>query len=167
MDDSKQKIRERIICHIPDVIQCFLQTVDSTPIRILGDTPNSLLDPRDYLGSIRPFVSNLEDSIRESRPDSQTRFLAVKIYPGKHSYFVVDLNNVDYAYETAHKDVALIPTYILRLSKRPTIFRKQTLDKTLAETLAELHNGHGQEPLPFFEDYNQLVQYPNPRSLQR
>ncbi|KAJ5213356.1 hypothetical protein N7449_000525 [Penicillium cf. viridicatum] len=167
MDDSKQKIREQIISHIPDVIQYFLRTVDSTPIRILGDTPNSLLDPGNYLGSIRPFVSNLEDAIRESRPDSQTCFLAVKIYPGKHSYFVVDLNNVDYAYETAHKDMSLIPTYILRLSKKPTIFRKQPLDKTLAETLAALHDGHGQEPLPLFEDHNQLVQYPNPRSLQR
>jgi hypothetical protein len=34
-----------------------------------------------------------------------------------------------------------------------------------SEILAAMHIVHGEEPLPFFEDHNQLVQYPNPRSL--
>lgn len=51
MEDSKQQIRERIISHIPNLIQDLLETVDSTPIQIPGDTPNSVLDPGDYLRS--------------------------------------------------------------------------------------------------------------------
>ncbi|EKV05142.1 hypothetical protein PDIG_38410 [Penicillium digitatum PHI26] len=162
-----QQIRERIMGQISDTIKSFLQSVDSSPIRILGDVPNSILDSRDYLGSIRPFVSKVEGSLRKDRPDNQTSFLAVNIYPGRHSYFVLDLNNVDYVYETAHKDMTPISVYVLRLSKRnPTIFRREALDKTLAETLAAMHNGHGQDTLPLIDDHNRVVQYRNPRSLQ-
>ncbi|QKX63326.1 uncharacterized protein TRUGW13939_10496 [Talaromyces rugulosus] len=166
MEDSKQQIREHIMDQIPDTIKNFLQTVDPAAIRILGDTPNSVLDSRDYLGSIRPFVSAVERSLRQHRLDNQTSFLAVSIYPGRHSYFVLDLNNSDYVYETAHNDMNPISVYVLRLSRNPKIFRKEALDKTLAETLAEMHNGHGYEPLPLFDDHNQIVQYHNPRSLQ-
>lgn len=89
------------------------------------------------------------------------------IYPGKHAYFVLDLNNTDYVYETAHNDMAPIPVYVLRLSKRKIgIFRKGELDNTLAERLAEMHNGHGKDPLPLVDDHNQTVEYRYPRSLQ-
>lgn len=70
MDDNKQQIREHIINEIPNTIQNFLQTVDSTPIRILDDTPNIVLDSQDYLGPIREFVSTVEDRLRRLRPDS-------------------------------------------------------------------------------------------------
>ncbi|KAJ5958321.1 uncharacterized protein N7479_005471 [Penicillium vulpinum] len=167
MEGSRQQTRESILGQIPDTIQSFLQTVDTRAIRILGDTPNSVLDPGDYLGSVRPFVSKVESSLRQHCPDNQTSFLAVNIYPGHHSYFVLDLNNVHYDYETAHNDMCPIPVYVLRLSKRkPTIFRREALDKTLAETLASMHNGHGHEPLPLFDNYNEIVQYRNPRSLE-
>jgi hypothetical protein len=168
MVESKQQARERIMGEVPDLIRKLLETVqDSTAMRILGDTPNSILDSEDYLGSIRPFVSKVEESLREHCPGSQTTFLAATIYPGRHSYFVLDLNNVDYNYETAHHDKTHIPVYVLRLSKRkPILFRREVLDKTLAETLAALHEVHGQDTLPVFDDYNQFIQYPNPRSLQ-
>ena len=79
MGDQAQHIRERIMDQIPDTIH-KLQEVDSGPIQILGDTPSSLLDPGDYLGSIRPSVSKAQCSIRNCRPDVQTRFLAVNVY---------------------------------------------------------------------------------------
>lgn len=69
MNDNKQQVREHIISQIPITIQNFLQTVDSTAIRILGDTPNSILDSEDYLGSIRVFVSAVESALRRFRPD--------------------------------------------------------------------------------------------------
>lgn len=98
---------------------------------------------------------------------TQTHFLAVDIHPGNHSYFVLDLNNADYVYETAHDDMAPIPVYVLRLSKTKIgIFRRGELDKTLAGRLAEMHNGHGYDPLPFVDDHNQTIEYRNPRSLR-
>ena len=50
--------------------------------------------------------------------------------------------------------------------KRTTIFRQEILDRTIATTVAKMHNGHGYEPLPLVDDYNQIVQHCNPRSLQ-
>lgn len=59
-----------------------------------------------------------------------------------------------------------IPVYVLRLSKRKiSIFRKEDLDVTVAENLARMHNGHGNDPLPLIDDYNGIVQYKSPRSL--
>ncbi|KAL1974660.1 hypothetical protein VTN31DRAFT_4864 [Thermomyces dupontii] len=165
-EESKRKIRDSIIGQIPDLITSLLDTIGSAATRILGDTPNSLLDPSDYLGSIRPFVSRIEESLHDLRPDIQTRFLALNVYPGKHAYFVLDVNNVDYDYETAHSNLAPIPVYVLRLSRRPKVFRQRQLDDTLAKMLAEMHNGHGYDPLPFVEDYHKTVEYRNPRSLQ-
>lgn len=168
MEDQIQQIRERITSQIPDTVNRFLKTVGTTPIRILGDTPSNVLDVGDPPGSIRQFVLKLEESVRATRSNAKTRFLAAKIfpYPQKHSYFVVDVNNVDYVYETAHIDMATVPVYVLRLSKRRVrIYRKESLDVDLAAILAEMHNGHGQEPLPLVEDHNHLVEYKNPRSL--
>lgn len=119
------------------------------------------------MDSIRPIVSKVEESLREYRPDAQARFLAVDIYPGKHSYFVLDFNNVDYVYETAHNNLTPVPVYVLRLSKRRVgIFRRRELDDTIAERLAEMHNGHGNDPPPLVDDHNQTVEYRYPRSFQ-
>lgn len=157
---------QHILRQIPDIIQTFLQNTDSMAIRILGDTPNSLLDPEDYLGSIRVFVSTVEIPLCQFRPDSHALFLAAKIFPGRHSYFALDVNNVGYDYETADKDMRLIPVYVLRLSRNPTLRRQPVLDGTVAKVLATMHNGHGYEPLPLLDDHNKLVAYHRPRSLK-
>jgi hypothetical protein len=104
IEESIHLMREHILDQIPETINNPLCTINSTPIRILGDTPNSILDHRHYLESIRPFVAKVEESPRNHQPDAQTRFLALDIHPGNHSYFVLDINNVDYVYETAHHD---------------------------------------------------------------
>lgn len=167
MEESMQNIREHIMGQIPETINNFVRAIGSTAIRILGDTPNSVLDQNCYLDSIRPIVSKVEESLREYRPDAQARFLAVDIYPGKHSYFVLDFNNVDYVYETAHNFSTPVPVYVLRLSKRRIgIFRRRELDDTIAERIAEMHNGHGSDPLPLVDDHNQTVEYRYPRSFQ-
>lgn len=44
MAESQQKIRDRILNQIPETINDFLRAANSTPIRILSDTPNSVLD---------------------------------------------------------------------------------------------------------------------------
>lgn len=92
---------------------------------------------------------------------AQAHFLAVNIYAltkNKHSYFVMDLDNIDYVYVTAHKDMISIPVYALLLSKRKiSIFGQGELDATIAEILVTMHSGHGNDPLPFVDDYNGTV----------
>lgn len=82
-------------------------------MRIIGDIPNSILDPEDYFKSIRPFVSETEEYLQKSHPDNKTRLVAIKICRGKHSYFIIDLNNTDYNYETAHECRTLILSMFL------------------------------------------------------
>ena len=109
----------------------------------------------------------IEESLREHRPDAQSRVLAVE-YPGNHLYFVLDFNNVDYVYETAHNDLTPLPVYVLRLSKRKIgIFRQEELDDTIVKELAEMHNGLGDDPLPLVDDHTKtIIEYRYPRSLQ-
>lgn len=169
MWDSKQQTREHIITQIPQIMLKFLQGLHSEDaVRLLGDVPNSVLDPNHYLESIRPFASKVQHCLHEYHADYETRFVAVNIYPGKHSYFVVDLNNFGYNYSTAHECKTPVPVYVLRLSQRtPVIRRNETLDMELAVSLAKMHDGHGQDPLPLFEDHNDPnLQYHNPRSLR-
>ncbi|PLB43289.1 hypothetical protein P170DRAFT_514546 [Aspergillus steynii IBT 23096] len=168
MKGSRQQVREHIMAQTPRVIFESLHDLPSDgAARILVDTPNSVLNPQDYLESIHPFALTVQHSLHGYRSHHETRFVAVNIYPGKHSYFVVDLNNVNYNYDTAHECKTPIPVYVLRLSKAPRIRRAAALDIQLAEMLAKMHNGHGQDPLPLFEDHNDPnLQYRKPRSLR-
>ena len=169
MEDPKQQIREQIMTQIPHIMFEFLQKLHpKDAVRILGDVPNSVLDSKHYLESIHPFASKVQHCLQKDHADYETRFVAVNIYPGKHSYFVVDLNNVGYNYNTAHECKTPVPVYILRLSQRtPAIRRNEALDMELAISLAKMHDGHGQDPLPLFEDHNDPnLQYRNPRSLR-
>ncbi|PWY96420.1 hypothetical protein BO94DRAFT_9425 [Aspergillus sclerotioniger CBS 115572] len=155
---------EQALNQIPNIMNNFLHATDSTPLRIVGDTPTNALDSEDYLSSITAIVRNVTKSVHHSHPDTQTRFLAAAIYE-RHSYFVLDLNNTHYDYKTAHTDLTPIPVYVLRLSRRPRIFRFQPEDTRLAERLADMHRGRGYEPLPLFEDHHGIVQYRSPRGL--
>lgn len=93
--------------------------------------------------------------------------MAANIYPGKHSYFALDVNNLNYDYETAHTDTTLVPVYHLRLSKRKiSITRQPVLDATVAGRLREMHNGHGHDPLPLLDDFTRMMEYRNPRSYR-
>ncbi|KAL3470438.1 hypothetical protein BJX99DRAFT_239550 [Aspergillus californicus] len=170
MDDAKQKVRNRILNQIPLIMPPVLEALSSdSAIRIIGDVANNTLDPKDYFASIYPYVEKVQDCLRECRPDGEILFLAAKMLPGKHSYFVIDSNNVNYDYETAHKCKTPIPIYVLRLSPRqPTIRRVERMDIGIAETIADLHESHGYVPLPLFDNHNDLNRcYPNPRSLRR
>ncbi|PYH68253.1 uncharacterized protein BO88DRAFT_305841, partial [Aspergillus vadensis CBS 113365] len=92
----------------PELTNTDTNTRTST-IRILGDIPNSILNPTDYLSSMYPFMSETSKSLQQLRPNNQTLFIAAKICRGKHSYFLLDLNNTSYDYDTAHDCKTLIP----------------------------------------------------------
>lgn len=174
-EEKNKHFRDKIKSQIPQSISSFLSTTvldkaNSGAIRILGDTPTSILTADNLfpVDCLCGFAHEVETAIHTSRPSAQTRFLAVNIYPAtktKHSYFVVDLNNIEYDYETAHNYMRKIPVYVLRLSKRRiSIFRQEGLDGPIAETLATMHKGHGDDPLPLVDDYTGVVQYKYPRA---
>lgn len=169
MDDSIQQIRNRILGQIREVLFELPEDDVTGTMRILGVTRNRILDPNDYLESIRPFALEVQDSLHARHGNNTTRLLAITIHPDKHSYFVVDLNNADYDYQTAHECQTMLPVYVLRLSskRKPTISRQRPLDPVIAETLRKLHNDHGQDPLPLLDNYYDKDRYyGNPRSLQ-
>ncbi|KAJ5958038.1 uncharacterized protein N7479_005188 [Penicillium vulpinum] len=162
--------RASIIGQIHGVMRDFLNSFDSsTPvpaIRIVGETPNSILDHSEFLKSIGTIVDPVQKAVAACCPDVKTRWIAVKKFEGRRSFFVLDLNNVGYDYATAHKCLTKVPVYILRLSKKPKIFRHGPQDQKLTESLAEMHNLHGERLLPLFDDYTGPRVYESPRYLR-
>ncbi|CAG8928314.1 unnamed protein product [Penicillium salamii] len=162
--------RALIIGQIHEVVTNFLNKHDSAtsipPLRILGDTPNSILDHSEYLKSINAIVQEVQNTVATCRPEAATCWVAVSKFPGRHSFFVLDINNVEYDYESAHMCIAKIPVYVLRLSRAPKVFRHEPQDQKLADTLAEMHNLHGRDPLPLFDDHTTRRVYVSPRDLE-
>lgn len=135
-------------------------------IRILGDLPTDQLDGEDYLASTRRIISHLI-TFWENKAD--LRLLAVEVWP-QHCYFALDFNNDKYDYQTAHAQVIVIPVYLLRLSRRSgawRIFRHSSGDTQLARRIADLHEGNGQNPIPFLEDHIKGVTHHAPRNCQQ
>lgn len=135
-------------------------------IRILGDLPTEQLDREDYLASTRRIINPL---ITFWENKAELRLLAVEVWP-QHCYFALDFNNDKYDYQTAHTQVVVIPVYLLRLSRRSgswRIFRYSSGDTQLANRIADLHEGNGQNPIPFLEDHIKGVTHYAPRNCQR
>jgi len=134
-------------------------------IRILEDLPTERLDSGDYLASTQGIISNFT-TFWGNKVD--LRLLAVEVWP-RHSYFALDFNNDVYDYQNAHIRVIVIPVYLLRLSRRSgtwRIFRHQPSDTQLAQRIADLHEGNGQNPIPFLEDHIKGVTHYAPRNCQ-
>lgn len=134
-------------------------------IRILGDLPTERLDCEDYLASTRGIITNL---ISFWEDKAELRLLAVEVWP-RHCYFALDFNNDKYDYENAHTQVIVMPVYLLRLSRRSDtwkIFRHKPGDTQLAKRIADLHEGNGQNPIPFLEDHIKGVTHYAPRNCQ-
>lgn len=147
-----------------DINYQILQTISEVgTIRIIADLPTDLLNPDEYVHSashiIKPFVDEWE------RKNYLIQPLVVDVYP-RHTYAVVDINNKEYDYETAHKQITPLPVYILSLSKQKKwkFFRRSTTDKRAAEDIAELHQCNGQNPLPFLSDHINGTVYLSPRT---
>jgi hypothetical protein len=162
----KEETRGLIMHQIQSTMARFFQEAPiPTQFRLVGDTPTAILDSDDYLKSIRLFVTKVQESVKNYYSDAKTCFLALRIL-SRHSYFVVDVNNSDYNYETAHGITTPVPVYVLRLSKHVKIYRTPTQDGNLAQILATMHWGHGNDPLPLVDDYTKPVVYHSPRGLR-
>lgn len=163
--DDVDDIRGLIMGQIQSAIhQSFQGGAIPTRFRLVGDTPKAILDSNDYLKSILPFVTETQECVNDCRPNTETRFLALRIV-SRHSFFVVDIDNSDYDYETAHEVTTSIPVYILRLSRNVRACRAPLQDGHLAKVLAKMHWGHGNDPLPLVDDCTKLVVYGSPRGL--
>lgn len=149
--------RGLIIGQIHEVRRNFLNEYGSStpipPIRILGDTSNSILNHSKFLESIKTIIEEVENTVATCRPDAKIRWIAVNKFEGRHSFFVLDLNNVEYDYESAHKCLSKVRVYVLQLSRAPKLFRCKPQGQKLAEKLAQTQNLHGKDPLPLFDDH--------------
>lgn len=135
-------------------------------IRILGDIPTVCLDSNDYLTSVRETIAGFISSW-DGKAD--LRLLAVEVWP-RHAFFALDFNNHKYDYDTAHTEEIVLPVYMLRKSRRRPrwkMYRYKPQDSQLAKRIAHLHDMHGQEPLPLYDDHNQIVISLNSRSSQK
>ncbi|KAJ5481566.1 hypothetical protein N7475_000378 [Penicillium sp. IBT 31633x] len=121
-------------------------------IRILGDLPTEKLHCEDYLASTRELIKSLLDYCEER---AVLKLLVVEVWP-RHTYFALDFNNDKYDHDNAHTRVIVILVYLLRLSRKShtwKIFRHKPEDSSLTKRIAFLHEGNGQNPIPFLEDH--------------
>lgn len=129
--------------------QVFEANEEHHTIQMIVDVPTNLLWfedlPTSAFDLIRPFLNTWESN-------HLTQQLAVDLYP-RHAYIVVDINNHQYDYYTAHEQTFTVPVYILHLSRSSkwTFFRRAVNDKMIPVAVAELHRWNGQNPLPFWQ----------------
>lgn len=84
---------------------------------------------------------------------------------------VIDINNFDYNFDTAHETKTILPVYVVWQHKRRGWFivRWPQEDGPLATKVAELHMLNGfNATTPSLADYNNTrVVYDNPRYLSK
>ncbi|PLB46011.1 hypothetical protein P170DRAFT_439697, partial [Aspergillus steynii IBT 23096] len=120
------------------------------------------LDSVDYRVSTCKFINEL---FPDWEKDPRIRFLAVEIR-GDRTFMIVDVNNFDYDFDTAHKTETILPVYVLWQHKRKGWFliRWPQEDGPLATKVAELHRLNGFDATtPFIADFNTSVVYDKPR----
>lgn len=157
--------RASILAKADEAINEFLAAQDSSnsPVRLIGQFSNRMIDPDAFFESVKSITNRVLNCVAQWDPTATTTLLSINRFPGRLSYFALDINNSTYVYETAHLTTIPTPIHILRLSKNARIFRSQRHDKSIAETLARLHYMHGQDPLPFFDDRTTPPVFNSPR----
>lgn len=124
---------------------------------------DKLEDSDDYLASASAIVSEIFPCWEK---DSRVLFLAIEVRP-ERTHMVIDINNDEYNFATAHETKNIIPVYVLRRKRgRWVQFRWPPGDKLLNEEVASLHELNGFDAkTPFFANHHTQVAYANPRSL--
>jgi hypothetical protein len=88
---------------------------DLHTVRTIVDLPTSIFSAEDYLSSASNIIKPLFITMGNTK--HSIRLLAVEVYP-QHTYIAIDINNEQYDYHTAHKQISVLPVYILSLSSR-------------------------------------------------
>ncbi|KAA8652092.1 uncharacterized protein ATNIH1004_000996 [Aspergillus tanneri] len=121
-------------------------------IRVVGVLPTRFLRSEDYRASVSSLI---EPFTTEWGKSQKIQLIAIDVYQ-EYTFFVLDINNWKYDYDTAHKELLLVPVYILRLSNggnKWKFFRRAVDDRRIARRIADLHSCNDQNPLPFLEDH--------------
>lgn len=81
---------------------------------------------------------------------------------------VIDINNFDYNFDTAHRTETIFPVYVVWQHQKRGWFniRWPQEDGPLATKLADLHNLNGFDArTPFLANYNTRMVYDSPREF--
>lgn len=118
--------------------QVYTAIKEHRTIRLVGLTPTHLLSSDAYVASLSRI---LEPLVSELEKDHKVQLIAVDAN-SQYTYSVLDIDNWDYDYETAHKVYTPIPVYVLRLSHggdKWKFYRRPMNDQSTAYELADLH----------------------------
>lgn len=137
----------------------------STARRITMKINTERLDSRDYFESAKRV---LDDIFPGWEHDNRILFLAVEVFADR-TYMVIDINNHDYNFGTAHENKKAVHVYVLRRVHKGqswALVRSPQDDDYVCGRLAELHRAHGYDvKLPMVEDHTSVIVHANPRSL--
>lgn len=132
--------------------------------RIVIKVKTKTLDAEDY----RVSATNLVNEVfPDWESDSRILFVAINVSP-KRTFIVVEINHLDYDFDTAHKTKKVFPAYVLRQANARSwaLVRWPPEDTRLGGRIAYLHYANGFDVAPpFFEDHHTRVVYANPREF--
>ncbi|KAL4964091.1 uncharacterized protein BDV14DRAFT_201113 [Aspergillus stella-maris] len=138
------------------------------PKRLVLKLKTAQFDSTDYRSSSAEFISQIFPNFST---DPRIRFLAIGIWTDR-TFLVLDINNNEYNFETAHNDRTILPVYVIRQYRRNSkwaLIRWAPEDILLAANLANMHNRHGWgATLPLLEDRTNIstMAFANPRELR-
>ncbi|KAL4797013.1 hypothetical protein BDV19DRAFT_387553 [Aspergillus venezuelensis] len=138
------------------------------PKRLVIRLKTTQLDSTDYRSYSADFISQIFPSWQT---DPRIRFLAIGIWTYR-TFLVLDINNTQYSFETAHSDRTILPVHVIRQYRRNSnwaMIRWAPEDILLAANLANMHNRHGWgAELPFLEDRTDIstMVFANPREFR-
>ncbi|KAJ5304161.1 Subtilisin-like serine protease [Penicillium atrosanguineum] len=139
---------------------------DNTTKRILIKLKSKTLDSEDYRVSANEIVKEIFPNWENDR---RILYLAIDIWK-ERTFIVIDINNHDYDFETAHESKKVLPVYVLRQYRKRqgwALVRFHPVDERLMIQLAELHEHQGwNSTTPFLADHTTMLCYRNPRGLR-
>ncbi|KAJ5488274.1 hypothetical protein N7453_011728 [Penicillium expansum] len=132
--------------------------------RIVIKVRTQRLDSQNYRASANEVIGEVFPGWEN---DPRIRFLAIDVWD-ERTFIVVDINHLDYDFNTAHKIKKVFPVYVLRHGKKRgwALVRWPREDEPLGAKVMDLHNANGWDvETPFLEDHNTRIVYANPRNL--
>ncbi|KAJ5788979.1 uncharacterized protein N7518_005990 [Penicillium psychrosexuale] len=135
-----------------------------TAKRIVLKVRTKHLDSQDYRASANGVISAVFPGWED---DPRVLPVAVDVWHSR-TYIVVDINHLDYDFNTAHKIKKVFPVYILRHGKKRgwILIRWPREDEPLGDKVMYRYNVHGWDAkTPLLEDHHSIIVHANPRNL--
>lgn len=142
----------------PGSISCNLEGTET--VRLVFRVPTKLLDSEDYRTSAYGFLSALLPGWEDNK-EVLFRAVSVRSCPENNNRamcnMIIDVKNHGYDLGTAHRDMTILPVYLVTPKKNEQGFyktrRMRHRDEQLAFRLASLHGTSGStDQIPLLED---------------